>query len=311
MSNRKVIETFTITEKQDTPGEDKKQDVKVTLAVVEPSFEDYQEGRKVYNTTFSNVVKAGAIVRSRMDEVLRAQGLWNDDFESKYQEKQSELHALEKTLAKGGISLTEARKTAIDMKILRNEITKLLLPRTQLDVNSAEGQADNEQFNCLVSRCVVYNDRQGDTYFDSQEDYLHKNSSEAAVKAANILAKHLYGVNQDQEKALPENKFLTAFGFADNEFRLVDKKTGQLIDEDGNPVDEDGFRIDKDGNRIDKDGVKINDKNEYVFDDAAPFLDEDGNPVESSDWNYGAFKKEDKVDEEEETVEVSVPAETK
>jgi len=182
----------------------------------------------------------------------------------------------EKTLAKGGISLKQAKKVAIDMKNVRDDIRDLISVRTTLDNNTAEGQADNARFNYLISASLVYSDTK-DKYFKNYEDYLSRAAEPVAVKAAQILANMLYGLDNDYEKKLPENKFLIKYKFVDDKLRLVNEK-GQLTDADGRLIDEFGRFVDEQGKYVDKNGNAVDVNGDYIT-EFKPFIDDNGNPI--------------------------------
>jgi hypothetical protein len=241
-----------------------------------PSLNDQREAQKVYNQAFTDAIKSKSVVRAKLDDLLQDQGLWNDEKQAKFSSLQKELLEGEKRLAKGGFSVNEAKDLAIKMKSIRDEIRDLIGVRTSLDNHSAEGQADNSRFNYLVSACLVYNDTK-QPYFSSLEDYLNRSSEEVALLGAQNLANMLYGLDNDYESNLPENKFLKKYKFIDDKLRLVDKK-GRLIDAEGRLVDEEGRFIDEYGSYVDKFGNKIDKDGEYIV-DQQPFLDEDGKPI--------------------------------
>jgi hypothetical protein len=241
-----------------------------------PSLNDQREGQKVYNQAFTDAIKSKSVVRAKLDDLLEDQGLWNDEKQAKFTGLQKELLEGEKRLAKGGFSLNEAKDLAIKMKGLRDEIRDLISVRTSLDNHSAEGQADNARFNYLVSACVVYNDTK-QPYFSNLEDYLNRSTDQVSIQGAQNLANMLYGLDNDYESNLPENKFLKKFKFIDDKLRFVDKK-GKLIDSEGRLIDEAGRFIDEAGNFIDKFGSRVDKDGEYVV-DQQPFLDESGNPI--------------------------------
>ena len=128
---------------------------KTEFLVKNPSFKDQREAQKVYNQAFSDAVKSGGIVRGRLNDLLKEQGLWDDAKEMKLNTLQHEILGHEQTLAKGGISLQRARGVAMEMRRIREDLRELISSRTNLDNNTAEGQADNAKFNYLVSCCVV------------------------------------------------------------------------------------------------------------------------------------------------------------
>jgi hypothetical protein len=205
-----------------------------------------------------------------------------------------ELLEGEKKLAKGGFSLNEAKDLAVKMKGVRDDIRDLISVRTSLDNHSAEGQADNARFNYLVSVCVVYNDTK-QPYFKNLEDYLNKSTDQVAILGAQNLANMLYGLDNDYESNLPENKFLKKYRFIDDKLRLIDKK-GRLIDGEGRLVDERGRFIDEEGGFVDKFGNRVDADGEYVV-EQQPFLDDDGQPIivdEQSNDNKPAEPAEEK-----------------
>jgi hypothetical protein len=250
--------------------------VEKEFLVKTPSLNDQREAQKVYNQAFTDAIKSKSVVRAKLDDLLEDQGLWNDEKQAKFTSLQKELLDGEKRLAKGGFSLNEAKDLAIKMKSVRDEIRDLISVRTSLDNHSAEGQADNARFNYLVSVCVVYNDNK-QPYFNNMEDYLNRSTETVGLLGAQNLANMLYGLDNDYESNLPENKFLKKYKFVDDKLRLVDKK-GRLIDAEGRLIDESGRFIDEEGNFVDKYGNKVNSDGDYIV-DTQPFLDDNGNPI--------------------------------
>jgi len=250
--------------------------VEKEMLVRSPSLNDQREAQKIYNQAFTDAIKSKSVVRAKLDDLLQDQGLWNDEKQAKFSLLQKELLDGEKRLAKGGFSLNEAKDLAVKMKSVRDEIRDLISVRTSLDNHSAEGQADNARFNYLVSVCLVYNDTK-QPYFSTMEDYLNRATEQVAIQGAQHLANMLYGLDNDYESNLPENKFLKKFKFVDDKLRLIDKK-GRLIDSEGRLVDEEGRYIDEQGNYVDKFGNKVDKEGEYVV-ESQPFLDESGNPI--------------------------------
>lgn len=244
--------------------------------VKSPSLNDQREAQKVYNQAFTDAIKSKSVVRAKLDDLLEDQGLWNDEKQAKFTLLQKELADGEKRLAKGGFSLNEAKDLAIKMKSVRDEIRELISVRTSLDNHSAEGQADNARFNYLVSACVVYNDTK-QPYFNNMEDYLNRSTEQVAILGAQNLANMMYGLDNNYETNLPENKFLKKYKFIDDKLRYVDKK-GRLIDSEGRLVDESGRFIDEQGNFVDKFGNRVDQEGDFVV-ESQPFLDDDGNPI--------------------------------
>tara|TARA_B100002019_G_scaffold293116_1_gene318824 strand:+ start:5485 stop:6390 length:906 start_codon:yes stop_codon:yes gene_type:complete len=260
-----------------------------------PSLQDQREAQKVYNQAFTDAIKSKAVVRARLDDLLKEQGLWDDEKQVKFDTLQKEISESEARLAKGGFSLKDARNVAIHIKELRAEMRDLISVRTSLDNHSAEGQADNQRFNYLVSACVVYKEDNNKKYFNNMEDYLEKATDPVAILGAQHLANMLYGLDNDYESNLPENKFLKKYKFVDSEFRYINKE-GKTTDKDGKLVDSEGRYIDEEGNFIDKYGNRVDGEGEYVA-EFEPFLDDDGNPVVVEEETAPSAKSEEKSED--------------
>lgn len=257
--------TFTIDNKEEN------------FTIKSPSISDQREAQKVYNQAFSDAVKSGCIVRARLDDLLKEQGLWDDTKQLKFNTLQQQINDNEKSLAKGGIPLEAAKNIALKMRQLREELRDLISVRTNLDNHTAEGQADNAKFNFLISVCLVYSNNKDKKYFKNYEEYLSRASEPISVKAAQVLANMLYGLDNDYEKKLPENKFLLKYKFVDEKLKLVNKE-GRYIDEDGRLIDQFGRYINQDGQYIDRDGNLIDENGDYI-EKFEPFLDDEGKPI--------------------------------
>lgn len=246
------------------------------LMVRSPSLNDQKEATKVYNQSFSEALKAKAVVRAKLDDLLVEQGLWDGVKQAKFTELQAKILDGERKLAKGGISLSDAKDIALEMKKTREDLRDLISVKTNLDTHTAEGQADNARFNYLVSACTVYSDSK-QSYFKSYEDYNNRSADPVAILAAQNLAGMLYGLDNDYEEKLPENKFLKQYRFVDEKLRLINKE-GKLVDEQGRLIDENGRFINDKGEFVDKDGNLVNNEGDYIV-EFSPFLDDEGKPV--------------------------------
>jgi hypothetical protein len=251
-------------------------DKEVTFLVRSPTLDDQRGAQKAYNQAFTDAIKSDSIVRAKLDDLLKEQGLWNDQKEAEFNTLQKEILDGEQRIAAGGFSLNEAKDLAIKIKEKREKIRELISVRTNLDTHTAEGQADNARFNYLVSVCVVYNDSK-QKYFDNLADYLQRSTEPVALNGAQILANMMYGLDSNYESNLPENKFLKKYKFIDQDLRFIDKQ-GRLIDQEGRLVDANGRFINEEGKYVDKYGKLINEDGDYIV-DSQPFLDDDGNPI--------------------------------
>ena len=259
-----------------------KDGVEVELLVKSPSPKNTRESQKAYNRAFTDALNSGSIVRARLDDVMKEQKLWDDKQEQEYQTIQKKILDNERILSKGGIPLSQAKSHALEMQKLREELKELITEKTTLDAHTAEGQADNAKFNFLVSACVVYKET-NQPFFEGYEDYLKRAVEPAAIIGAQKLANMLYGLDDDFEKNLPENKFLHEYKFIDDNLRPINSD-GRLVDHEGRLIDEYGRFIDKDGNRVDIDGNPLDDEENYKL-EFSPFLDDNGKPIDNDKSN--------------------------
>jgi hypothetical protein len=265
--------------------------VEKELMVRSPSLQDQREATKYYNQTFSEALKAKAVVRAKLDDLLVDQGLWDAFKQAKFTQLQSEILEGERKLARGGFALKEAKNVALDMKKKREELRELISVKTTLDTHTAEGQADNARFNYLVSACTVYKEN-NQPYFKSYEEYNNQSSDPVAIIAAQNLAGMLYGLDNDYEEKLPENKFLKQYKFVDEKLRPINKD-GKLVDENGKLIDENGRFINEKGEFVDKDGNLVSEDGDYIV-EFKPFIDDDGKPIVLEQSEKSTQKEENK-----------------
>ena len=275
--------TFTVDEKEPEK-----------YAVIRPSAKQTEDATMEYNRVFSRCLQNGALLRERLDQFMRQQNLWDDEREERYAELLTQINDREKKLKKGGIKLSDARQLALEMKGLRTALQSLIAQRNSLDVNTAQGQAENARFNYLLVACLVYNDT-GDAVYLDVEEYSKKQSDGDPVGAqgAEIFANMYFGLEKDYEKKLPENEFLTEYKFVNEDLQLINKE-GERVDITGRKVNDEGRYIDDDGNLIDFEGNPMTEDGDYAF-EGQPFLNDDGEPVDSEGK---VLKAEEKTSEE-------------
>lgn len=280
--------------------EQKGKSVKRAFKLTEVSLNQQNEATKVYNRAFRDALESGALLRNKLEDHMRQQGIWDDTKQKELEDVQTVILDNERKIAKGGIRLKVAKDLALEMADKRVEMRNILMQRNSLDGNTAEGQADNARFDYLVSASLVYSDS-GKPYFKDLADYRNRSTEPVAIEAARRLAQLVYGLDSNYEKSLPENKFLSEFKFVDKELRLINNE-GQYVDREGNLLNEDGRFVDDDGNLIDKEGNPVTENGEYKF-DQAPFLDDDGNPIVTEEASAEEDTGEPEVEDEEEAAE--------
>ena len=280
--------------------EQKGKSVKRAFKLTEVSLNQQNEATKVYNRAFRDALESGALLRNKLEDHMRQQGIWDDTKQKELEDVQTVILDNERKIAKGGIRLKVAKDLALEMADKRVEMRNILMQRNSLDGNTAEGQADNARFDYLVSASLVYSDS-GKPYFKDLADYRNRSTEPVAIEAARRLAQLVYGLDSNYEKSLPENKFLSEFKFVDKALRLINNE-GQYVDREGNLLNEDGRFVDDDGNLIDKEGNPVTEEGEYKF-DQAPFLDDDGNPIVTEEASAEEETEESEPEDEEEATE--------
>tara|TARA_R110000822_G_scaffold50533_2_gene131793 strand:+ start:6255 stop:7190 length:936 start_codon:yes stop_codon:yes gene_type:complete len=285
-------------------SEDSKGDVKV-LYLIDPDAKINKQAQLAYNRSFRDALQSGAILRQKLDDVLRDQEIWDDKKEERYNSILKTLQDNEKSIKAGGIKLSDAKDLADEMSVSRNEFRALISERTSMDSNTAEGQADNAKFNFLVFACTK--DTKNQSVFSDVEDYENNSIEPFALEAARQLAERLYGLDANYETTLPENEFLKDYGFVNEDLQRVDED-GKLISADGEYIDKDGRLIEwqEDGTSVyvDGKGTRLTKDGEYDI-PFSPFLDDSGDPVETPEKEDEEATAEEV--EEEVAKEVTTP----
>ena len=253
----------------------KQEEKDVELEFIKPTVEILEEATAKYNREFARLLNNKGLLRKKLAGYLREQNLWDDKKQKELEDLQKVIAENEYKLHKGKIKLNDAKEIALSIKRDRLKQAILLSAYNEYDNMTVEGQCDNIRFNYLVSACTVYSNNK-ERYFKSYEDYITSEDPNSAIIASKY-AQEFYGVNDDFDSNLPENKFLKRYSFVDDKLRLINKD-GQLVDEEGRLVNENGNLIDAEGNIIDIYGYKRNEDGEFL-DEPEPFLDDDGNPI--------------------------------
>jgi hypothetical protein len=266
----------------------------VTVWVKRPSTKEYKDSQVEYNRAFREALEGGAILKKKLGEYMRSQGLWDDAKDSEERRLLAEVSKQEDKLKKGGISLSKAKEIALGLRKTRGKFRTLIAERTMLDSNTVEGQADNARFNALVTLCVLKEDKRTPVWEDLTE-YDDDGDQPWAAQAAGELASLIYEIDPNYDNTLEENKFLKAYNFANKENQLVNED-GHLIfldPEDGNEylIDENArfvaYRTDEgyknqdleDRYFVNREGKEVTEDGDLVEDDFVPFLDDSGKPV--------------------------------
>ncbi len=270
----------------------------VVVVVKRPTAQCYNKSQIAYNKSFREALDSGALLRQKLTDYMKEQGIWDEKKEKQYEALVEEINGMEEALKAGGIRLSEAKDIALKLKVKRDEFRDLLSEKNALDNNSAEGQADNARFVSLVSTCI-YDASGNSPKFADIKAYEAQADQPWASQAASELANMLYNLDPNYDKNLEENKFLKEFNFVDEELRLINDE-GHLTDADGRLINDEGRFIayrteegkkEKDPeqvyfvNREGEEVVLVTNKDgeeEWVklsLKERKPFLDEEDKPI--------------------------------
>lgn len=184
-------------------------DKPTNLAVVRPNYKTEQAAQLHYNGKFRQYINNGAVLRIKVDDILKEQGAWNDEKKALAAEINQKLFDGGQKLKNDDISAEEKKSVAEEMQKQRQQIFELINIRSQLDQFTAESQAEESRFKFLVSICTVYNDT-GKPFFAGFEDFDERLShNEPVASYAFMKFNELYnGVDINFYNKLPENEYL-------------------------------------------------------------------------------------------------------
>ena len=203
-----------------------------TYYVAKPTAQDEAQAKFQQSKTFSQAIQNGACLRLHLDKVLKDRGIWNDNDTKEVEELSNKVTKNLEILEEGGIDIMEARRIAIETGKLRMQVVeKLSITRDHISL-TAEGQADDAYFDCLVANCCFNED--GTKVFKSYEDYISKSNEDYAPVLAKELSNLIYGGN-DFIKSLDENKFLIEFGFVNKDLQFINEN-GEIVDQNYEPI---------------------------------------------------------------------------
>lgn len=223
----------------------------VTLAVKVPEYNDVDDANKVYSTKIATLIRQGSkgklLVRQELEKFLKDNKVWTDEDEVKVKSLNKEIETLLSSLRKGGLKLSEGRKLAVSVTEKRKELISAMNKRRVFDEVTIESIAENERNDYFVYVCTVYSDS-GDKYWESFEDMKNDKLNNVYSKAVSACTEVIYGVDDQFETRLPENRWLKKYGYVDGDLRYVDRKTGEHVDKEGNPISQlqDQFKKDID-----------------------------------------------------------------
>lgn len=183
--------------------------------------------------------KEGLLIRAKLDEFLRDQGLYTDDDIQNITRLSEKIEDLEGKLVAGGIKKSEGKEMAIDLRRCRILLLTLLAKRMEYDANTVEHHTERARTNYIISKCLCY--EEDVPVFKSPDDYQYDDTGikDLLVEPIRRISALCSSYDPDFEAKLIENKFLKKYGFCNDKFDLVNEN-GELVDEKGRRIDQDG-----------------------------------------------------------------------
>lgn len=202
-----------VVESKDNLGND------VKVVVVKPGAKELEGARLYMNQTFRKSVESGAYLRSKVWEIMRSQGAWDDEKQKQLDELTDRIEENTKKLSVGG-TISAGKEAALQLRRDRFFLNMLTAYQKQLDQFTVESATEDSNIDFLSSVCI--RKENGDLVFNDVDDYKNRASEPFAIEAATKLAYILYNVDPDWQKKLPENQFLQKFGFMNDKLELIE-----------------------------------------------------------------------------------------
>ena len=80
-----------------------KDDNKVKTLLKRPTAQDYRDSQVQYNETFRKALDSGALLRQKLTDYMKDQGIWDDEKQKKNDQYIKDISAREDALKAGGM----------------------------------------------------------------------------------------------------------------------------------------------------------------------------------------------------------------
>lgn len=171
-----------------------------------PTVRQNQDARRVYIKAW-NEAKKESVLRPNLTKFLIENGIWTPEDDAKLSTLENTIESLEDFLEEGECSEEEGIQKATDCHIARIERLALLSKKTAYDSITAEAQAENAQFDYLLSVCLVYDN--GEKVFKSFDEFLDCQDTELIETASSYLSSLVHGVSWETLlNDTPEMRFI-------------------------------------------------------------------------------------------------------
>jgi hypothetical protein len=232
----------------------------IEIYVEKPNNDTVKKADRYKSKVWNQCIQDEILTKKELAVLMRKRGIWDDKKDQEEEQITKDIVELERQLYHGKNGkkpkVSEGRDIAVEIRRKRSSLRDLISEKIGLEENTADSLADNARFDFLVAHCTFYKD--GRRVYKDYDEYNNKSADEIAFEAASLLGRMLYNLDNDFEKNLPENKFLTKFGLVNDDLSLIDPNNPEhLIDTKGKRIDEDGYYLDEDGSRVDRQGNRL------------------------------------------------------
>ena len=93
----------------------------VVVVVKRPTAQCYNKSQIAYNKSFREALDSGALLRQKLTDYMKEQGIWDEKKEKQYEVLAEEINGMEEALKKGGIRLSQAKEIAFNLRGKREE----------------------------------------------------------------------------------------------------------------------------------------------------------------------------------------------
>tara|TARA_R100001163_G_C5040628_1_gene178845 strand:+ start:316 stop:1164 length:849 start_codon:yes stop_codon:yes gene_type:complete len=247
-------------------------DKKIKIVVKRPTGSISTKAGRIAAKVWTECIEDGIMTKKELKAFMEKRGIWSKEKGKEEENLQQEIADLEKELALGNgktakIRASQGKDLAIKIRQKRLDLRDLISERLGLEGNTAEALSDNARFDFLVACCTYHEN--GEKVYKTLEEYEERSDDDIAFAAASAMAEMMYSLDNDFEKSLPENKFLSKHHYTNEDGALINEEgktvdlKGRLINSDGYYINDNGDRVDIEGNLLDEDGRYITTAN-YV-----------------------------------------------
>ncbi len=78
----------------------------VVVVVKKPTAQDYNKSQIAYNKAFREALDSGALLRQKLTDYMKEQGIWDEKKEKQYEDLVEQISGMEEALKGGGIRLS-------------------------------------------------------------------------------------------------------------------------------------------------------------------------------------------------------------